>query len=218
MLSVIITQDAQVRDAFIAANRLEKYFRNGDEYPVYKRGKWVLVYDAKKDLQEAAGWTLENYMPERLYFPIFGKVVDVVREIGDVVLPNVLLSYNPKIETAELDEENRDSFLSGGRFLEIFEEQKDYYVEDFGLSVWGIVVDSVPADVDPEKLMLAYEADVYVSDLLDTAHEIANALEFPVVILAWVIEGKAPKNITLSPLEHTVRNMVTTFRLLEGEE
>lgn len=135
MLSVIITQDAQVRDAFIAANGLEKHFRDGDEYPVYKRGKWVLVYDAKKNLQEATGWTLENYMPERLYFPIFGKVVDVVREIGDVVLPNVLLSYNPAIETAELDEENRDKFLSGGRFLEIFEEQKDYYVEDFGLSV-----------------------------------------------------------------------------------
>jgi hypothetical protein len=217
MLSVIITQDAQVRDAFISAIGLEKYFRDMDTYPVYKMGKWVLVYDSMKDLQKSVDWTIENYLPERLYFPVFGKVVDIVREIGDVVLPNVLIAYNPKIETEELGEENRDSFLMGARFLEIYNEQKDYYVEDFWLSVWGIVVDRVPSDSVPEKLMLAYEADVYIAESLDKAHEIATALEFPVVVVAGVIEGKVPKNITLSPLEHTVKNMVTTFQLLEDE-
>lgn len=64
-----------------------------------------------------------------------------MHEIGDVIAPNVFLSYDSAIERSEITEENHDTIASNPRFLEIFDEQKDYYVEDYGLSVGGIVVD-----------------------------------------------------------------------------
>jgi ABC-type taurine transport system substrate-binding protein len=61
--------------------------------------------------------------------------VDLTHEVGDVILPNVFLSYDDQISQVELTEENRDQFLGTAKFLEIYNEQKDYYVEDYGLSV-----------------------------------------------------------------------------------
>lgn len=217
MLSVILVQTPAVRDAFVAALSLEKQNHDNGNYSVYQRWKWVLILDAEKNLEQAIVWSVENYNPERLYLPYFGRVVDIVREIGDVILPNVLLSYNQKIALTEITKENRDSFSHDAKFLEIYDEQKDYYVEDFGLSIGGIVVDNVPDDIDPEKLMLAYEGDVYVSESLSEAHALIQSAGASIILVLGVIEGKNPKNITLSPLDHTVRNMLSTFRLLEGE-
>ncbi len=217
MLSVILVQDSVARDAFVSALSLEKQSHDSGVYSVYKRGKWVLVFDTEKNLEQAIIWAVENYNPEQLYLPYFGKVVDIVREIGDVVLPNVLLSYNPKIALTEITRENRDSFTHDAKFLEIYDEQKDYYVEDFGLSIGGIVVDNVPDDINPEKLMLAYEADVYVSASLSEAHALIRSADASIILALGVVEGKHPKNRTLVPIDHTVRNMITTFRLLEGE-
>lgn len=78
-------------------------------------------------------------------------------------------------------------------------------------------MDSVPEDTDVEKLMLAYEADIYVPMKLDAAYQLALSAEVPIVMTCGIIRGKLPKNITLSPLHHTVKNMVGTFQLLEDE-
>lgn len=217
MLSVIITSLPSVRDAFISALSLEKQKDATALYDVYQRGKWVLILDTENNLEKAVEWWVENFNPEHLYLPFFGRVVDIVREVGDVVLPNVIITYNPKIAITEIDGENKDSFLDGAKFLEIYDEQKDYYVEDFGLSIGGIVVDKVPADAPAENLMLAYEGDIYLEGSLDQAHIIASTIDASVVVMVWVIEWKNPKNLSLPPLDHTVRNMVTACRLLEWE-
>lgn len=114
-------------------------------------------------------WIAESFLPDRVYLPYFGYSVDVMHEIGDVIVPNVFLSYDASLKDREITKENRDTLAENPRFLEVFDEQKDYYVEDFGLSVGGIVVDvapEVPSDDLAGKMMLAYEADVYVREIL----------------------------------------------------
>jgi hypothetical protein len=59
----------------------------------------------------------------------------MMHEIGDVILPNVFIPYVAKIEQDEPDTENDIVGITGAKFLEIYNEQKDYYVEDYGLSV-----------------------------------------------------------------------------------
>lgn len=114
-------------------------------------------------------WIAESFLPDRVYLPYFGYSVDVMHEIGDVIVPNVFLSYDALLKDREITKENRDTLAENPRFLEVFDEQKDYYVEDFGLSVGGIVVDrapEAPSDDLAGKMMLAYEADVYVREIL----------------------------------------------------
>lgn len=135
MLRVIIAQDQEVRDAFLSVLSLERFTEEEGEFFVYKREKWILIFNEKKQIKDIVDWTLENYVPERLYLPFFGESIDIVHEVGDIILPNVFLTYDPHIQEAEIYKENRDKFLGSGHFLEIFNEQKDYYVEDYGLSV-----------------------------------------------------------------------------------
>ena len=158
------------------------------------------------------------YIPERIYLPFFGRSVDLIHERGDVILPNVFFSYNSAIETTELTKENQDTFLWTPEFLELYQEQKDYYVEDFGLSVWGIVVDSVPSDPDiNDKLLQAYEADVYVEKNLSGVVSLIKTDEIPMVLTIGVIDGKKSQNESGEIIDITMRNMVTTWKLLEEE-
>lgn len=105
-------------------------------------------------------WIAATYLPERAYFPYFGYSIDMVHEIGDVIVPNVFLPYEDSLEKREITKENRDTLLRDPRFLATFSEQKDYYVEDFGLSIGGIIVDEAPVDPSDDlmgNMMLAYE-------------------------------------------------------------
>jgi len=163
---------------------------------------------------------LEEYYPDRLYLPSLGRSIDHIHEIGDVILPNVFMCYDEALKDASLDKENRDTFVSDVEFLEIFQEQKDYYVEDFGLSIGGIVVDHVPTHASEEldeKLMMAYEADVYVSENMKNNVAILKNDTLPTIISVGITDGKKSKNHADNPLFTTVRNMVTTWRLMEEE-
>jgi hypothetical protein len=219
MIRVIFAWDATVRDSLTSLLSLEK---KPDEIPgctVYQRAEWILVYSLDRNLVDIFSLILEYFAPDRLYIPILGRAVDVVHEIGDVILPNVFLTYNPLVGQAEIDEENRDSFLGKAHFLELYNEQKDYYIEDFGLSVGGIIVDNAPSaksEID-DKLMLAYEADIYSENNLKDIYTVTLADEIPTIISAGVIEWKEPKNLRWTPIDHTMRNMLTTWRLLEDE-
>ncbi len=220
MISVILTQNSIIRDAFANALSLEKKEILQKNIVSYQKGKWVLVFSETESLQILSDFAGENYAPDFAYIPHFGTSIDVVHEIGDVILPNVLLSYNSDIATVDITTENRDALLGKARFLEIYPEQKDYYIEDFGLSIGGIVLDKVERSLleeAPDRLMAAYEADVYVSDTLDAGFTLAGTSSLPTVLLAGVIEWKPSKNIVLDPFVHTVRNMITTIRLLEDE-
>lgn len=168
MLRVLASSDAALRDALVSTLSLEKK----EEIPhvtTYRKGEWIFVFFSNVVTPIDMTWIAEAFLPDRVYLPYFGYSVDVIHEIGDVIVPNAFLSYDPSIEKILITKENRDTFSKNPRFLSIFNEQKDYYVEDYGLSVGGIVVDNsprVPNDELSSKMMLAHEGDVYVQEFL----------------------------------------------------
>jgi hypothetical protein len=107
------------------------------------------------------------------------------------------------------------------QFLTHLEEQKDYYVEDFGLSVGGIIVQNAPEKMNDElmtKLMLAYEADIYTPSDIQGSIEMVQDENIPSIILCGTVEGKIGKyQGTMTPVDFVIRNMITTIRLLEDE-
>lgn len=110
--------------------------------------------------------------------------------------------------------------MGKARFLDIYHEQRDYYVEDYGLSIGGIIVDGLPEDTDEdaeEQLMLVYEADVYVGERVDGLIDLAESDLVPTLITVGITRGKKPLNPATSVLDTTVRNMLTTWRLMEED-
>ena len=220
MISLILHHDPIVRDAFVRVLSLEKKIQDEAGNTLYQRGKWLFVALARPIAEIDITALIENYQPEGIYLPSFGRSIDMVHEETDIVLPNVFLTYNPSIKDVELREANRDKYLGEAEFLEIYDEQKDYYVEDYGLSIGGIAVDNVPPSVYEEhsdSLMMAYEADIYLTESLIECVKIIRAQELPAIITCGIIEGKKLKNPVSSVLDTTIRNMITTWRLMEED-
>lgn len=220
MISLILHHDPIVRDAFVRVLSLEHKIQDEAGNILYQRGKWLYLALSKPIAEIEITKIIADYQPENIYLPSFWRSVDMVHEETDVVLPNVFLTYNKAIEDTEFSEANRDNYLGQAEFLEIYNEQKDYYVEDFGLSVGGIAVDSVPPTVyenHSDKLMLAYEADIYLGESLIECVKIIRAEELPAIITCGIIQGKKPRNPVASVLDTTIRNMLTTWRLMEED-
>lgn len=220
MISVICTNDVRVRDGFANALSLEK-IEDTPTKIMYQKGKWVLIFFRGDFSKDDLDWITSSYIPDRIYLPYFGASIDVVHEVGDIIVPNVFFSYNPKIESTDISEENRDSLIEWVQFLTHLEEQKDYYVEDFGLSVGGIIVQNAPETMSDElmtKLMMAYEADIYTSSDIQGSIEMVQDENIPSIILCGTTEGKVGKHQGTTPAgDFVIRNMITTIRLLEDE-
>ncbi|MDD2693895.1 MAG: hypothetical protein PHY14_03095 [Candidatus Gracilibacteria bacterium] len=220
MISVICTNDVRVRDGFANALSLEKVEDTSTKI-MYQKGKWVLIFFRENFSKDDLDWITSSYIPDRIYLPYFGTSIDVMHEVGDIIVPNVFFSYNPRIESIEISEENRDSLMEGVQFLTHLEEQKDYYVEDFGLSVGGIIVQNAPEKMNDElmtKLMLVYEADIYAPSDIQGSIEMVQDENIPSIILCGTVEGKVGKyQGTTPPVDFVIRNMITTIRLLEDE-
>jgi hypothetical protein len=220
MLRLIYTQDSDTRDAIIQALGLEKKSDTIYHVSIYQQGEWILGFSRTETIAIVIGLLLEEYYPDRLYLPFLGRSIDQIHEIGDVVLPNVFMRYDERVGKSDLDAENRDKFLGEARFLEIYREQKDYYVEDYGLSVGGIVVDSVIDDTSDEmneKLMFAYEADAYILESIGESYDIVLSDIIPTVIAVGIVAGKESDKIKENPKLATMRNIITTWRLMEEE-
>lgn len=220
MISVICTNDVRVRDGFANALSLEKVEDTSTKI-MYQKGKWVLIFFRENFSKDDLDWITSSYIPDRIYLPYFGTSIDVMHEVGDIIVPNVFFSYNPRIESIEISEENRDSLMEWVQFLTHLEEQKDYYVEDFGLSVGGIIVQNAPEKMNDElmtKLMLVYEADIYAPSDIQGSIEMVQDENIPSIILCGTVEGKVGKyQWTTPPVDFVIRNMITTIRLLEDE-
>lgn len=136
MLRIIFTKNALLRDAFVASLSLSRNATEiSEDFLVYQKADWILVYSRDLDINIILPTILDNWDPDRIYLPYIGRSVDMMHEIGDVILPNVFIPYVAKIEQDEPDTENDIVGITGAKFLEIYNEQKDYYVEDYGLSV-----------------------------------------------------------------------------------
>ncbi len=221
MLSVLASSDTSLRDAFgkILA------FEHVEDTPfasVFRKANRIFITFNTPITDDHVSWIASEFLPDRLYLPFVSYAIDMVHEVGDVVVPNVFFSYDSRLKSAQLDENNRDSFIENPKFLTSFLEQKDYYVEDFGLSLGGIVVDDAPKDPSEDltpKMMLAYEGDIYVEDGLSQAIEIVEKEEIPTVILCGIIKWKDhTKHKNVDPYELAVRNILTTCKLIEDEE
>lgn len=220
MISLILHHDPIVRDTFVRVLSLEKKITDTHGNTLYQKGKWLYLALTRPLAEADMTGLIAEYQPEHIYLPSFGRSIDMVHEETDIVLPNVFLTYDPVIESVDFSEKNRDGFLGKAEFLEIYQEQKDYYVEDYGLSVGGIAVDSVPSHVyekHSDALMYAYEADIYLYESLRECVAIIRAEELPAIITCGIIEGKKLKNPVASVLDTTVRNMLTTWRLMEED-
>ena len=220
MLRIIFTKNAVMRDACVSALSLARNPTEiSSDFLIYQKWDWILIFSWKYDIDVILPTILENWDPDRIYLPYLGRSVDMMHEIGDVILPNVFMSYVDQVAQIDPDSEVVNMPKIGAKFLDIYHEQKDYYVEDYWLSVGGIVTDKVPHD---EKLntalMMTYEADVYIEDSLDAAYEVTNGDLVPALILCGIIEGKKWKNESGSPEQITVRNMLSTIRLTEDDE
>ena len=136
MLRIIFTKNPIIRDVCVASLSLG---RNPTEisvdFLVYQKADWILVFSREFDIDVILSTILDNWDPDRIYLPYLGRSVDLTHEIGDVVLPNVFMSYVDQVAQIDPDSEVVNMPKIGAKFLEIYNEQKDYYVEDFGLSV-----------------------------------------------------------------------------------
>lgn len=216
MLRVVYTQSTTLRDLFVSTLSLAKSPEwIGEHFTVYQKEWWVLVYSTDYSISLALATLLENYNPDILYLPFLGRSVDMIHEIGDVILPNVFMTYDATI--VQSAHEGAKPQLA--KYLSNYERQEDYYVEDYGLSIGGIVVDDVP---DDDKLgldlMRAYEADIYVSESLESAHTVADAGDVPTAIIVGVNSGKVNPKWEGTPDIQAVKNMITTIRLMEEIE
>jgi hypothetical protein len=80
-------------------------------------------------------------------------------------------------------------------------------------------VDRVPQDDSLNTaLMMTYEGDIYVPDSLDSAYTVTLWDLVPALILCGITEWKKGKNDQGTPEQITIRNMISTIRLMEDEE
>ena len=220
MLKVIATESRLCIDTIISLYSPERLESN-HMVDAFRKGKTVYLFLKKPPSLEMVTWIASEYLPERLYFFYLGYSIDMIHEVWDVIVANVFLKYSPNLENVEITKENRDSFIEEKVFIENFHEQKDYYVEDFWLSLWGILVSGAkenPSNEYHEKLMLAYEADIYVAENVFSAIDVLSSDEVPTLILAWAISGKPhSKYEHITPVEFTIKNLTTTIQLLEAD-
>ena len=216
MLRIIFTRNPVIRDTCVASLTLGRNPTEASpDFIVYQKGDWILIFSKEFDIDIVLPTILDNWDPDRIYLPYLGRSVDMMHEIGDVILPNVFIPYVSQNET---NEETGISGISEARFLEIYNEQKDYYVEDYGLSVGGIVVEKTPNDPEINTdLMMTYEADIYIEHSLDAAYTVTSGDLVPALIICGIVEGKASKNESGTPEQMAIRNMLTTIRLTEDE-
>ena len=217
MLRIIFTRNPVIRDTCVASLWLGRNPTEASgDFIVYQKWDWILIFSKEFDIDVTLPTILDNWDPDRIYLPYLGRSVDMMHEIGDVILPNVFIPYAPPEET-DTDEDEIIG-ISGARFLEIYNEQKDYYIEDYGLSIGGIVVERTPNDPEINTgLMMTYEADIYLTDSLDAAYTVTSGDLVLALIICGIVEGKASKNESGTPEQMAIRNMLTTIRLTEDE-
>lgn len=219
MLTTIIITDAKLRDALVSFVSGARQTHSDEGVIFYQKNSYIFAFSDTLPVREIFEKTLSEYQSEKFFFAEMGFSIDTEHEIGDVILPNAFFSFDKNIVETEIDENNRDNFLGDAKFLEIFSEQKDYFVEDFGLSVGGIVVENTPNNPDyNEKLMMAYGADVYSEKNLTKIAEIIAENLVPSMLVLGVMDGKKPKNFAKTPEQFVAENIMTTIRLVNGEE
>ena len=218
LLAIIITR-AELRDALVSFVSGIKQTHSTDSVAFYQKNSYIFVFSEHTPIRDLYEMTIHEYQPEKIILTDVGRSVDVDHEVGDIILPNIFFSFQKEILETEITSENRDNLIGKAKFLEIFDEQKDYFVEDYGLSVGGIIVENTPNDAEISgKLMTVYEADVYNENSTAEIVEIMTENLVPTIFLVGIVNGKIGKKSDENPYKIVAENMLTTIRLLNDEE
>lgn len=218
MITVFITRDKRLCEAINNELSLERDESDiGGRRIYHGKGFSLILLDQEITPQDIA-WVNNAYMPDTLVIPFIGFSVNSQHQTGDIVFPNVFLMYNPLIQMKKFTKDQHHTLLGEGIFLEQFHEQRDYQVEDFGLSVWGIVVDRVILE-DTEHYMSAldftYEADIYTTDSLRELASIATET-WNMTFLGYI--ANATKNSPDFKPENMGENILVSLSLVLGQE
>ena len=218
LLAIIITR-AELRDALVSFVSGIKQTHSTDSVTFYQKNNYIFVFSENTTIRDLYEMTIQEYQPEKIILTDVGRSVDVDHEVGDIILPNIFFSFQKEILETEITSENRDNLIGKAKFLEIFDEQKDYFVEDYGLSVGGIIVENTPNDAELSgKLMTVYEADVYNENSTAEIVDIMTENLVPTIFLVGIVNGKIGKKSDENPYKIVAENMLTTIRLLNDEE
>jgi hypothetical protein len=98
MLRLIFTQDPSLCDSVIRSLGLIKKEESNEDITAYQKQGWILIFSPNKSFPLLYTTLLDLYIPDRIYLPYLGRSIDLIREVGDVVLPNVFFSYDSAIE------------------------------------------------------------------------------------------------------------------------
>lgn len=219
MITLVLIQNKNLRDTLISLSSSMKQVHSNEKIAFYQKWNVIFAFSEELSLLDLYNFSNAEYKPDKIFMVDLGRSIDTEHEIWDIILPNTFLDFNAKILEQEINESNRDDFLWNAKFLEIFDEHKDYYVENYGLSIWGIAVANTPNNEEiSEVLMKVYSADIYTNYTLDSFYEIVTQSEIPAILLLGVIDWKSPKNIQKTPILSVAENLLTTIRLLNDEE
>ncbi len=219
MITVIITDAPLLRDSIVQDLWLQKDPMSSEKITIYRRREWILLFASHS--VEHISYAVENYLPEHIFLPVFGKSLSPEHRIGDVVVPNVFFSYNPAIETTLITRENRDALVGSALFLEDYEKQGDFLLKDYGFSIGGILLEWVRTDIEDElstKIGMVYESDVLIPDEVTPLVEAIRTLDLDATFLVGVTDGKLtdiPHGMTK---EHfTTKNLIETMKWIKEE-
>jgi hypothetical protein len=95
MLRIIFTRNPIIRDTCVASLSLARNPTEASvDFIVYQKADWILIFSREHDIDVILPTILDLWDPDRIYLPYLGRSVDMMHEIGDVILPNVFLSYH----------------------------------------------------------------------------------------------------------------------------
>lgn len=215
MIRTLLVHDPKLAKSLEIALNLEK-IDSENSFEIYKKWGWIVFFG--DNMLAMKNCALQDFAADSIFICHLGRSVDTEHEVWDIIFPNVFFECDETICKKEVSEKNQNDFIKNPKFLEIFDTQKDYFVEDFGLSVGGIAVSNTPNQSEiNESLMLAYSGDVYfdfdISQTIDCIQDEKNPANF----LAGVLDGKKPSGLK-DAYTRLASNIITSIKLLTEEE
>ena len=222
MLSCILVQTSELRDAFVSELQLSRVNEGFDVITVYRRAGWILVYAEKIPLESVYAIVFEQLQVDVIFLPFFGISISHQHSIGDVILPNVFFPFNPRLLSEEVTSENRDTFMEKPIFLTDYDMQADYLVEGAGISIGGIAIASLPVECDDDlitKLEMAYESDILTTENIMPFALEASKNEVSTCILGAVTEWKkTAEQGQFTAVQFATKNLIRTMRMIQNED
>lgn len=169
-----------------------KKIENNENISLYKAWNKILavVEENEDSIDKSLLYIYTEFNPNFIFYIWLWTWISNEHSIWDIVLPNIFLQYDTRIEETEFKKENIDSFFKWALFIENYHLQKDYDFNKFGLSIGWIWVSGNKKITDDliDKTRMAYEADVYDRNsfsFVNEASKISILDKIYVILMIW---------------------------------